>query len=81
MFKDVHFLPDPVVGSDDHYISFADIYGKDTNKDHCPSLARRKKTKSLTFSPTEVHACNVGVVIQCDERDKWRYCFRSANCL
>ena len=36
---------------------------------------RRKKTKSLTFSPTEVHARNVGVVIQCDECDKWRSLF------
>ena len=54
MFKDVHFLPDPVMGSDDHYISFVDIYGKDTNEDH---LARIKKTKSLTFSPMKyMHA-------------------------
>ena len=36
---------------------------------------RRKKTKSLTFSPTEVHARNVGVVIQRDECDKWRLLF------
>ena len=40
IFKEVHFLPDPVMGLDDHYVPFAEIYGKATNEDHCPSLAK-----------------------------------------
>ena len=47
IFKQLHFLPDPVMGSDDHYVPFAEIYGKTINEDHCPSLA---KSKSLTFT-------------------------------
>ena len=40
-----------------------------------PSLIKRKKTKSITYSPAEQHARNVGLVIQCDECDKWRLLF------
>jgi len=36
-----------IMGSDDHYVPFAEIYGKTTNEDHCTSLA---KSKSLTFT-------------------------------
>ena len=75
LFKDMHFLPDPKIGTDDHYISFEKIYGTKTNEDDRPSLTKRKKMKSITFSPTEQHARNVGVVIQCDECDKWRLLF------
>ena len=29
----------------------------------------------MTYSPTETHARNVGVVVQCDECNKWRLLF------
>ena len=50
LFKDMYFLPDPKIGTDDHYIFFEKIYGTKTS---------------------EQHARNVGVVIQCNEYDKW----------
>ena len=75
LFKDIHFLPDPKMGVDGHYIPIVDIYGTNTNEDDCPSLTKRKKAKSLTYSPTETHARNVGVVVQCDECNKWRLLF------
>ena len=41
IFKQLRFLPDPVMGLYDHYVPFAEIYGKTFNEDHCPSLAKR----------------------------------------
>ena len=69
-FRSIHFLPDPVMGSDDHYISFSDVYGMNTSENEHPSLVQRRKIKTLTYSPTEQHACNAGVLLQCDECDK-----------
>ena len=40
-----------------------------------PSLIQRQKMKTLTYSPSEQHARNVGVLVQCDECDKWRLLF------
>ena len=55
-FKSIHFLPDPVMGSDDHYVPFTDVYGTDTSENECPSLIQRRKVKTLTYSPSEQHA-------------------------
>ena len=70
-FKELHFLPDPMMGSDDHYKLLADVYDTRTTEDDCPSMIQRKKTKALTYSPSVQHACSTGIVIQCDECDKW----------
>ena len=75
LYKKVHFLPDPVMGPDDHYKPFADVYGTPTTEEGRPSLMQRKKAKTLTYSPSEQHARNVGVVVQCDECDKWHLLF------
>ena len=63
------------MGPDDHYKPFADVYGTPTTEEGRPSLMQRKKAKTLTYSPGEQHARNVGVVVQCDECDKWRLLF------
>ena len=70
-FKSIHFLPDPVMGSDDHYAPFTNVYGTDTTENEHPSLIHRRKMKTLTYSPSEQHACNAGVLVQCDECNKW----------
>ena len=62
------------MGSDDHYIPFADVYGTYTS-DKRPSLLQRRKMKTLTYSPSDQHAWNTGVLVQCDECDKWRLLF------
>ena len=61
-FKSIHFLPDPVMGSDDHYVPFTDVYGTDTSENERPSLIQRRKVKTLTYSPSEQHARNAGVL-------------------
>ena len=63
------------MGTDDHYKPFADVYCTSTSEADHPSLQQRKKAKVLTYSPTQQHAHNVGVVVQCDECDKWRLLF------
>ena len=60
-FKGINFLPDPVMGSDNHYVPFADVYGTDTSDNERPSLTQRRKMKTLTYSPSEQHARNAGV--------------------
>lgn len=70
-FTEIHFLPDQVMGSVDHYKPFADVYGTRTTEDERPSSIQRRKEKALTYSPSEQHARNTGNVIQCDECDKW----------
>ena len=61
-YKEVHFLPDPVMGLDDHYKPFADVYDTGATEEGHPSL---------TYYLSEQHAQNAGVVVQCDECDKW----------
>ena len=58
-FKGINFLPDPVAGSDNHYVPFADMYGIDTSDNERPSLTQRRNMKTLTYSPSEQHARNV----------------------
>ena len=74
-FRSIHFLPDPVIGSDDHYVPFTDVYGTDTSKNECPSPIHGRKMKTLTYSPSEQHVRNAGVLVQCDECNKWRLVF------
>ena len=42
----INFLPDPVMGSDNHYVPFADVYGTDTSDNKRPSLTQRRKMKT-----------------------------------
>ena len=35
----------------------------------------RWKVKTLTYSPSEQHACNAGVLVQCDKCTKWHLLF------
>ena len=69
-FKGIYLLPDPVMGSDDHYVPFTDAYGTNTSENECLSLIQRRKIKTLMYSPSEQHVRNVGILVQCDECDK-----------
>ena len=51
------------------------MYGTDTSNNERPSLTQRRKMKTLMYSPSEQRARNVGVLVQCDECDKWRLLF------
>ena len=75
-FSKLHYLPDPIPGDEGHYKSFVEIYGQCTNKEHRPSLlaARKDPRKSIGFSPSQ-HVNNVGLLVQCEECDKWRVLF------
>ena|SRR5277367_903426 len=42
IFKELKGLPDPIPGPDDHYMSFSEVYEKETTEEHCPSLQNRK---------------------------------------
>ena len=72
VFKTLRHLPDPMMGSDSHYLSFDEVYEKTTSEKDRPSLSNSKKTKSLPFTPTSRHVQNVTVMVQCEECDLWR---------
>ena len=76
VFATIHYLPNPVPGLDDHYQSFDELYGQSealTDK-YRPSLQQRKR-KATSFSPSQQHVNNVGLLLQCEECDKWQLMF------
>ena len=75
MFRNLKNLPDPVLGSDGHYLPFDEVFKQSTTEKDRPSLKKQKHKKSLSYSPVKQHVTNVNVVIQCDECDKWRLLF------
>ena len=71
VFHSLKNLPDPVLGSDGHYLPFDEVFKQSTMEKDRPSLKKQKHKKSLSYSPVKQHVTNVNVVIQCDECDKW----------
>ncbi|GES78781.1 hypothetical protein GLOIN_2v1717957 [Rhizophagus clarus] len=76
-------LPDPIPGSDGHYISFSEAYEKETIEEYCPSLQNRKSKNmskdvekkggnSMDFSPTAQYGKNVKTIVKCVECSKSR---------
>ena len=65
-------LPDPIPGSDNHYLSFSQIFGKNTTEEHRPSLNTKKQKKTLPFSASVQHVKNVDMMVLCEECDMWR---------
>ena len=65
-------LPDPVMGNDEYYLSFEEVYNMKTSEKDRPSLSNAKKAKSLSFTPTNRHVLNVSIMVQCEECNLWR---------
>ena len=73
IFENVHMLPDPTPGEDEHYLPFENVYSTDTTEVHRPSLSKRsKKQKTLPFVASIQHVRNVNMVVQCEECGMWR---------
>lgn len=73
VFQMLRHLADPMMGNDDHYLSFEDVYNTKTSENDCPSLSNAKKVKTLPFVPTSRHVQNVKVMVQCEECDLCDY--------
>ena len=79
VFQQLHHLPDPIPGSDGHFLPLDDIFGKPTTEEHRPSFkAKKTMRKSLPFSASKQHVKNVDMMLQCNECGLWRllYCKR-----
>ena len=50
-FKGIHFLPDPLIDSDDHWVPFTDVYSTDTSENERLSLIQRRKMKDTGLFP------------------------------
>ena len=73
MFNKIRHLPEPEPSGLDHYKPFEDVYGQPTSEKHRPSLTQKNKTKhGIPFSPSAQYAKSVGIVVQCQDCDKWR---------
>jgi len=62
-FSKLFHIPDPVPGTDGHYLSFTEVFGNDTDEKHCPSLQNSAKRKSLPFVASVKHANNTGLLV------------------
>jgi len=69
LFKLIATYPTP--GADDHYKGFEEVYGENPADKHRPSI-RLKRQRSLSFSPSQQHVKNVGLLVECEE---WRLLF------
>jgi len=67
----------PAPGADDHYKRFEEVCGENPTDKHRPSI--QLKQQSLSFSPSQQHVKNVGLLVQCEECEKWRLLFLQAQ--
>jgi len=75
IFNKLKPLPDPTPVSDNHYLTFNQIFGQSTTEEHQPSLNLKKPKKTLLFSASVQHVKNVNMML-CEECDMWHllYC-------
>ena len=72
-FKNIHYLPDSVPGTDGHYSPFSDVLGTQMTEEHRPSLQSKKAIrKSLPFTASVQHVKNIDIMVMCEECHKWR---------
>ena len=82
VFNQLKPFPDPMPGSDEHYLPFDDAYGSDTSEKHRPSVSKKSsKQRSLPFHGKLQHVKNANLMIECDECGMWRlvYSLRKLN--
>ena len=58
----------------DHYKTFIEVYGTNTNESHRPSLQKKSRAKTLLFSSTLRHVQNVDMMLmlECEHCGRWR---------
>ena len=71
VFEKIKSFPDPMPGTDDHYLPFSEVYGSDTTEVHRPST-KRKKQSTLPFHGKLQHVKNCNMMIACEECGLWR---------
>ena len=74
-------LPLPVLGEDDHYMPFDDVYGQFRVEMESSPTVKAKTRKSIPFNATQQHVKNVGLLLQCDECLMWRLLFSKRKLL
>ena len=79
-FSKLRFLPDPIMGNDDHYLPFDKAYTTTLATEmYRPSLRGKRVANPLSFSPSVQHALNTGITVQCEECDMWGVVFSKKN--
>ena len=79
-FSQVHSLPDPIpIADKTKYKQFSDVYGTITTEHHRPSLSNQQQKKKREFGPTAQFVRNVGIVIECNECNKWRVLYSKSK--
>ncbi len=71
-FEKLKHLSDPMIGENEHYKPFKEVFGTTNTEKDRPSLSNSMNVKVLPFSPTIRHVKNVDVMVQCEECDLWR---------
>ena len=69
VFSKLHHLPDPIIGDDQHYLNFEEVFGTDTTEKDRPS-AQKSKDGGRKF--TLKHVKNANIMLMCDDCGLWR---------
>ena len=73
VFEQIKMFPDPMPGTDDHYLPFAEVYGSDTSEKHRPSAAKKAaRQRTLPFHGKLQHVNNACMMVECEECEMWR---------
>ncbi len=82
IFDSLKPFPDPMPGSDGHFMAFEEVYGTETTEKHRPSSVKKSsKHCSLPFHGKLQHVKNANLMIECEEYGMWRlvYALRKLN--
>ncbi|CAB4426708.1 unnamed protein product [Rhizophagus irregularis] len=82
IFQNLYFLPDPVPSQDnsDHYEQFANLYGKTTTEQFCPSLINEKFKTELVPSNILISA-KIRDYIRCNSCRKTQCLYSNSQLL
>ena len=59
-------------GSDNHYLTFSEVFGKPTTEKHRPSATKKRPKKSVPIPTSVQHAKNTNLMVQCKECSMWQ---------
>ena len=72
VFANLHHIPHPMPGPDNHYMPFSEIFGKPSTEEHRPSATTKRPKKSVPIPTSKQHALNTNLMVECEQCGMWR---------
>lgn len=67
VFKDLHYLPAPILQSSEKYFDFNDLYGQEPNEKDRPSLQQIRKEKTVNKADFQLQVSKARIIVKCRE--------------